>query len=670
MRMSTKPHARRTTRTAIALYLAVALGVSAAFVAAAAPAGASSATVTVNPLVLYTSTGLTVSPGDLVTISASGSVSVGSDSHFLNLSPAGNLSETTGPNGTGCFPDFPTAGGFPLGNAPCWSMIYRIGGGAPLYAGTNMSFTAPTGGALDLGINDNNLGDNSGSWTATVTTTTPVTGLTITGASPTPVTATTRAGAVVTYGPITASDSAGPVTAITCVGGASGSVFPIGTTTVTCTATDSHATPSTASTTLHIVVNEPGLAITDVPDITVPAQNQFGAYVPVKLFPTATDNFDPATVTCVPAQSSFFPPGQTPVSCSASDASDTPPKVTSTLNVNVTQSVPNAPTNVVATGGDASATVSFDPVSGTGVTYSARCVSSDPQGTRTSAAVNGSPITVTGLVNGESYTCAVTATNSSGPSQPAYSNSFTPGSIDTCSAGQTCKAQTSTPTSPTNPSFSVVIKATATATTGSIVVSTAPDLHCAGSPVTVTKSTSVDSTGVGVLTGTVTVQGAFTGTPGVCYSSPKPFRSITHPDPPGVPGTFQLLSCSSTVPAPCQSGPPQIVPGGFSISLQIPAGDPAFSIVVPRGRLLWPSNFPKGKVGATYSQHMQSKGGKAPFKWKVASGKLAPGLTLGASTGAVTGKPTTKGTFKCVVAVSDSESPPKSANISVSITIG
>ena len=66
--MSRKPHARRTTRSAIALYLAVALGVSAAFVAAAAPAGASSVTVTVNPLVLYASTGVTVSPGDLVTI--------------------------------------------------------------------------------------------------------------------------------------------------------------------------------------------------------------------------------------------------------------------------------------------------------------------------------------------------------------------------------------------------------------------------------------------------------------------------------------------------------------------------------------------------------------------------------------------------------------------------
>ena len=588
------------------------------------------------------------------------------------MSPAGNLHETTAANGNGCLPDYPAANGFPLGSRPCWSLIGNIGGGAPFYVGTNTSFTASTGGVLSLGINDNNLPDNSGSWTATVTVTTPVTGLAF-GSAPDigPVKATARNGAVVNYTNPGATDSLGaiPANSVSCVP-ASGSLFPIASTTVTCTANDPRATPSSATTTFHVVVVEPGLSIADVPDITIPASNQFGAYVPPKFFPTATDNFDPATVTCVPAQSSFFPPGKTPVSCSASDSADTPSTVTSKLNVNVTQSVPDAPTNVVATGGDKSVKVSFDPVSGTGVTYSARCSSTDPQATRTSASFNGSPITVTGLVNSESYTCAVTATNSSGPGQPGISNPFTPGgSIDECSLGQTCKVVTTTPTSPTNPSFSVLIKATATATTGNIVVSTVPDVRCSGSPVTVTKSTSVDSTGVGVLAGTVTVLGAFTGTPGVCYSSPKPFLSVGHQDPPGVAGTFQLLLCSSTVPAPCQSGPAQTFSGGFTISLSIPAGDPAFSIVVPKGRLLWPSNFPKGKVGATYSQHMQSKGGKAPFKWKVASGKLAPGLTLGASSGAVTGKPTTKGTFKCVVTVSDSESPPKSANISVSITI-
>ena len=275
---------------------------------------------------------------------------------------------------------------------------------------------------------------------------------------------------------------------------------------------------------------------------------------------------------------------------------------------------------------------------------------------------------MTGLVNSESYTCAVTATNSSGPGQPGVSNPFTPGSVDECSIGQTCKAQTSNSDLADQP----------------ILVRRHPghrDLHdrkhrrvdrdptaVSGSPVTVTKSTSVDSTGVGVLAGTVTVQACVLGHTRHLLQLAEGVPEHHAPNPPGVAGTFQLVGCSATVPAPCQSGF-QPVPGGFKISLQIPAGDPAFSIVVPKGRLLWPSNFPKGKVGATYSQHMQSKGGKAPFKWKVLSGKLAPGLSLGASTGAVTGKPTTKGTFKCVVAVSDSESPPKSANISVSITI-
>jgi large repetitive protein len=94
-----------------------------------------------------------------------------------------------------------------------------------------------------------------------------------------------------------------------------------------------------------------------------------------------------------------------------------------------------------------------------------------------------------------------------------------------------------------------------------------------------------------------------------------------------------------------------------------------FKLVLPGGRLLWPSVFPNGKVGTPYASHMQSSGGKAPVHWKVASGKLAPGLKLNGSTGAVTGTPTTKGAFGCEVQATDSESPPKQANLAVSITI-
>jgi hypothetical protein len=97
--------------------------------------------------------------------------------------------------------------------------------------------------------------------------------------------------------------------------------------------------------------------------------------------------------------------------------------------------------------------------------------------------------------------------------------------------------------------------------------------------------------------------------------------------------------------------------------------DPTFRVVVPTGRLVWPSNFPSGKVGAAYSSRLQSRGGKTPFHWKLASGALAPGLTFNGSSGAVTGKPTKKRTFTCIVQATDAESAPKVADISVSIKI-
>ena len=85
--------------------------------------------------------------------------------------------------------------------------------------------------------------------------------------------------------------------------------------------------------------------------------------------------------------------------------------------------------------------------------------------------------------------------------------------------------------------------------------------------------------------------------------------------------------------------------------------------------MLWPSTFPVGKVGVAYAAHLQSSGGKAPVHWTTLSGKLAPGLALNGSTGAIAGTPKAKGTYTCEVRATDSESPPKTANIAVSITI-
>ena len=75
---------------------------------------------------------------------------------------------------------------------------------------------------------------------------------------------------------------------------------------------------------------------------------------------------------------------------------------------------PAAPTSVVATGGNGSATITFTAGANNGsavLHFDASCTGTGPTGTGTAAS---SPISVTGLTNGVSYTCAVTATNRSG----------------------------------------------------------------------------------------------------------------------------------------------------------------------------------------------------------------------------------------------------------------
>lgn len=83
---------------------------------------------------------------------------------------------------------------------------------------------------------------------------------------------------------------------------------------------------------------------------------------------------------------------------------------------------PGAPTGVTATPGSGSISVAFTaPASNGGAAitgYNASCISSDG-GTAGSGSGAASPITVSGLDNGKTYTCTVTATNSEGPSAPS-----------------------------------------------------------------------------------------------------------------------------------------------------------------------------------------------------------------------------------------------------------
>jgi flagellin-like hook-associated protein FlgL len=151
------------------------------------------------------------------------------------------------------------------------------------------------------------------------------------------VNATSSLGAVVKYlSPLSVDfDEAANPPAVTC-DHASGSTFSIGTTVVTCQATDTDDAAGTAAATFRITVNDTDLALTGVPaDIAVSPSSASGAvvnYVP----PTAADEDGTSSpVDCSPAPGSTFPIGVTTVSCQTSDPDDTPSTVSATFHVRV-----------------------------------------------------------------------------------------------------------------------------------------------------------------------------------------------------------------------------------------------------------------------------------------------------------------------------------------------
>ena len=119
-------------------------------------------------------------------------------------------------------------------------------------------------------------------------------------------------GATVTFDAPTASDL-GAAVPVSCEAEPAGSFFPIGTTTVTCTATDAQG--NVATDTFVVTV-----ADTTPPVLTVPDDINalFGATVTFEA--TATDNADAdPVVTCSPPSGTVFPIGTTTVSCTATD---------------------------------------------------------------------------------------------------------------------------------------------------------------------------------------------------------------------------------------------------------------------------------------------------------------------------------------------------------------
>lgn len=134
--------------------------------------------------------------------------------------------------------------------------------------------------------------------------------------------ATSAAGAAVAYAaPAATDDVDGPVP-VTCAP-ASGSTFPLGSTTVQCTATD--AAGNSAHAAFDVVVRDTTAPALTVPAATIvaPATSPAGAVVAYSA--SASDLVDGAVApACSRASGSTFPIGDTTVTCTATDAHGNP----------------------------------------------------------------------------------------------------------------------------------------------------------------------------------------------------------------------------------------------------------------------------------------------------------------------------------------------------------
>jgi hypothetical protein len=163
--------------------------------------------------------------------------------------------------------------------------------------------------------------------------------------------------AIVTYS-ASASDNC-PGASISC-DPPSGSSFPVGQTTVTCTATDAAGNHATCSFT--VTVNDTQAPVATCPqDITVPAaEGQCSAIVTYSA--SASDNCPGASISCDPPSGSSFPVGQTTVTCTATDAAGNHATCSFTVTVNDTQApVATCPQDITvpAAEGQCSAIVTY-----------------------------------------------------------------------------------------------------------------------------------------------------------------------------------------------------------------------------------------------------------------------------------------------------------------------
>ena len=227
-------------------------------------------------------------------------------------------------SGSGATVTFPVTGHDAIDSSPTVSCDNASGSTFPIGT-THVSCTASddAGNTSAPGLFDVQVKDSTAP-----TLTVPTSTVTASAAGP--------GGAAATF-TVSATDAVDSSPTVTCSKN-SGDNFPLGTTTVTCTAKDSSNNVSAAKT-FNVVVQDKTPPTVSVPGpISKEATSISGASVSFTV--TATDAIDPApVVTCTPASGSTFGVGTTSVSCTGKDASGNTSAAV-TLNVTVTDTTP------------------------------------------------------------------------------------------------------------------------------------------------------------------------------------------------------------------------------------------------------------------------------------------------------------------------------------------
>lgn len=288
--------------------------------------------------------------------------------------------------------------------------------------------------------------------------------------------------------------------------------------------------------------------------------------------------------------------------------------VESTESSAVTPStVPNAPTSVIASAGDGSASISFTPPSNNGGSAITGYTVTASGGI--TATGSSSPITITGLTNDAAYTFTVKATNANG---------------DSAASASSASATPRENQAPINTSRPV-------------------------------------PSGLSYVGTTLTSQVTFSGspTPSLTYQ----WKVCDEPDDVSTCTNISGETGATFIPSITEEGKYVVVAVTATNSVGSPntATSLATQVINPEIIYTAPISGLSGTAGSSFVLSVVAAGGVAPFTYTIASGTLPAGISLDQSTGQLSGTPTTAGSYTFAVRASDSNTATKSVNVTLTI---